>query len=678
MPYYYNYRWRRRRPRRYWRRRIKRPFRPRLWRRRHRWVRKRKLKRIRISQYQPHYIKRLNITGTYPLILATRQRLSNNLNCYLDSIAPHEVPGGGGFSICNFSLYSLYQEHLQLHNWWSTSNENMPLIRFLGCTVTLYRQANLDYLFYYRNSYPMTASLTTYQSTNPQAMLLTKRVRIMACKQHNKNKKPYKKIHIKPPAQLQNKWYFQREIAQVPLVQFITTACSLDRMYLNSSSISTTLGFTTLDSNGFMQRFMKENTTTPYMPLTGQLMFAGENGTTIQNMLLGNCILLGTVTNATEGTMIKSVPEKEIPKDWGTNFGTISKRLYGAYMNSQHWGNPFMPHWFHGDLRIVITNKTIKDLCIQFKSCTIENAKLSENFVKKTQKYQELKYNPFADKGAGNILYLLPINSHVHSYGWEPPTDKDVICKDLPLNVLMWGYLDFQRKCKEYNDIDTTCVCVFQSPYVSPPGHCKFLIPLDQDFLNGNSPYFDEGRKTTSDYYNWHPKVRFQMQTINAIACSGPATTKLPPQVSVECHLKYKFRFKIGGEPAPMSILKNPEEQPEWNIPNNLLQTTSLQNPTAPFEHLLWKFDERRGVLTKRAAKRITRDIQTETNILPIAETATWCPTTLNKDQETPETTSSEEEETSTTEERLHQQRRKQKLLRKLINRMLLRLTTLQ
>nr|UGV36881.1 MAG: ORF1 [TTV-like mini virus] len=678
MPYYYNrYRWRRRRPRRFWRRRFRRPFQRKFWRRRH-WVRKRKLKKIRLSQYQPHYIKRLTITGTYPLVLSTKERLSNNLNCYLDSIAPAEVHGGGGFSICNFSLYSLYQENLQLRNWWSTSNDNMPLIRFLGCTVTLYRQAHLDYLFYYRNTYPMTASLTTYQSTNPQAMLLTKRTRIMACKTHNKNKKPYKKIRIRPPAQLQNKWYFQKEIAQVPLVQFITTACSLDRMYLNSTSISSTLGFVTLDTNGFMQRFLKANTTAPYQPLTGQLMFAAPNGKEVKDILLTQIILLGSVEEATEGTMIGAVPPTlSCPTDWQVT-SNIAKKLYTAYNQSKYWGNPFMPHWFYGDQRILITNQTIEQLCKQYKNSTESDCKLTSGFVIKEQKYQQLRYNPFADKGVNNILYLLPIDSHVHSYGWDPPTDKDVVCRDLPLNVLLWGYLDFQRKCKEYNDIDTKCICVFQSPYVSPPGHCKFIVVLDDDFLHGNSPYFDEGRKTTSDYQNWHPKVRFQVRTLNAIACSGPATTKLPDDISIECHLKYRFHFKIGGEPAPMSVLKNPEDQPQWNIPNNFLQTTSLQNPTAPFEHLLWKFDERRGELTKRAAKRITENLQSETNLLPIAETATWCPTTLSKDQETSETTSSEEEETSTTEERLQQQRRKQKLLRKLINRMLLRLTTLE
>lgn len=140
--------------------------------------------------------------------------------------------------------------------------------------------------------------------------------------------------------------------------------------------------------------------------------------------------------------------------------------------------------------------------------------------------------------------------------------------------------------------------------------------------------------------------------------------------------MKYKFRFKIGGEPPPMSVLKNPDEQPTYTIPNNLLQTTSLQSPTTPFEYLLWNFDERRGELTKKAAKRITQNIQTETNVLPITESATWCPATIRKTQDPSETSSSEEDQTLTTEERLLQQRREQKLLYKLIKRQLLRLTT--
>ncbi len=84
---------------------------------------------------------------------------------------------------------------------------------------------------------------------------------------------------------------------------------------------------------------------------------------------------------------------------------------------------------------------------------------------------------------------------------------------------------------------------------------------------------------------------------------TGPNTIKLPDNISCEAHMKYKFIFKIGGEPAPMSILVDPQNQPNNTFPNNLLQTTSLQNPTTPVEHFLWRFDERRGQITKKDCK---------------------------------------------------------------------------
>ncbi|BAA93595.1 ORF1 [Torque teno mini virus 9] len=683
MPFYKRWRrWRwRRRPRRLWRRRFRRPLYRRFWRRKYR-VRKRKLKYLPLRQWQPHYINKLKVQGWYPLAISTKDRLSNNLNLYLESIAPHYLHGGGGFTICNFSLMTLYQENLVCRNWWTKGNENMPLIRYLGCEITLYRQAELDYMVYVHNSYPMSANLLTYQSTCPQVMLMNNRTRIMPCKRYNRNKKPYKKFFVKPPSQLQNKWYFQKELSNVPLMQVMATTCSLDRMYLSSSSVSTTMGFVSLDTNGFMERYMKDNGTSPYSPLTGQIIFAAPNGEElITNIPLGQCILLGTVTDYTTGTQLSSINlhtgALTPPSTWGT-YKTASTAIYNAYYQHKYWGNPFFTNWFHGDQRMVATGKTLKELCDLYKNDDLNTAKLNKGFIFKEQKWVELRYNPWADKGKGNMVYLLPINEHQHSYGWAPPTNKDVITQDLPLNILLWGYLDFHRKAKTYNDIDTTCILVIKSPYLHPKGQITFAVPLDQEFLDGSSPYFTEGHKTQSDQQYWHPKVRFQTRTVNAIACTGPGTTKLPPDISTEIHMKYKFRFKIGGEPAPMSVLKNPDDQPTYTIPNNLLQTTSLQSPTTPFEYLLWNFDERRGELTKRAAKRITQNIQTETNVLPITESAAWCPTTYRKTQDPSETSTSEEDETLTTEEKLLQQRREQKLLHKLIRRQLLRLTTLE
>lgn len=202
-------------------------------------------------------------------------------------------------------------------------------------------------------------------------------------------------------------------------------------------------------------------------------------------------------------------------------------------------------------------------------------------------------------------------------------------------------------------------------------------MPLDYDFLNGNSPYRPPGNITPSDQHNWHPKVAFQTRSINTIASCGPATIKLPKDTSCEGHIRYRFHFKVGGQPPPMSILKNPSEQTKYPIPNNFVETPSLQSPATPIEQLLWSFDERRQTLTKTATKRITEYKEPETSLLQITDPSSSCPTALYKEKETSETETEEEEE-APIQEQLNKQRRKQKLLRQQIKLLLNRLINIE
>nr|UGV37495.1 MAG: ORF1 [TTV-like mini virus] len=670
MPYWRTWRRYRYRPRRRWLRRryTRRPFQRRLWRRRRRTVRKRKLKKIKIHQWQPQYIRKLKVVGYEPLFLSNAERLTNNFTCYKDSTAPYHFPGGGGFSIMNFTLNALYEKHLVLQNWWTNSNDNMPLIKYNGCTIYLYKEAEFDYLFQYNRAYPMHATLFTYTSTHPQAMLLHKHTKKILCKRNNRNKKPYIRLNLKPPTQFSNKWYFSNELANFSLLQTLATSCSLDRMYTSSTSISTTMGFVSLDTTGFQNHYFTDWGTQGYYPRQNELLFAVTNGDPdVQKINIEDLIYLGDCKNYVEGTEIKHIPTtgQTFPQQYNTD---TQKKLYLAKTKSTYWGNVFKSSFFWGDQRVITTNKTWDDILKHYTS----NKNLGEGWTEKTTKTVQCRYNPYHDKGKGNIAYLLPINSVNHNLEWGPPTDKNVITENLPLYTMLWGYLDYNRKCKEYQDIDTKCILVFQSPYVQP-NTIKFFVPLDQNFLDGTSPYRPLNNITPSDYYNWHPKVAFQVQSVNNICISGPAVTRLPKDVSVEAHMGYTFYFKVGGSPPPMSVLTKPDEQPQYPIPNNFLQQPSLQSPAIPIEQLLWSFDERRGYVTKKAIQRITDYKQPETSLLSITDTNSYTPT-LQEAQETSETSSSEEEETSL-QKKLDIERRKQKLLRKRINQLLNRLT---
>nr|UGV37591.1 MAG: ORF1 [TTV-like mini virus] len=668
MPYwrtYYRRGWKTRR-RRYWRRRSRYPFRRRFWRRRQYRVRKKKLKSIKLKEYQPHFIRKLLIKGTYPVFLTTNERLTNNMTCYLESIAPHDYPAGGGFSICNFSLKMLYDENIIARNVWTKGNENMPLIRYRGVTITLYSQPEVDYLFYYHNAYPMQASYLTYLSTHPQIMLQTKHVKIMRCRKHSKNKKPYKKFFVRPPSQMQNKWYFQYDLATIPLLQTMTTVCSLDRAFLKADALSTTIGFYSLDTTEIENHLFTQVGTQHYMPQHNETIFLAPGATPgkpITNIKIGDLICLGQVDFNQPGTEIKHIPN--------TSASSTKDKIRVAMTQSGYQGNPFYKEPLNPDTVIVKTTKTYSELIYNNDSDYLKNT----DFSYKKNYIINCRYNPFADKGKDNKVYLLKITGGPHTDSWEPPTEPELVWKDLPLWLLHWGYLDFQKKCGTQSQIDTNSVFVIYSKYITPQTN-KFYVPLDFNFIHGYSPYEHEILEPSDTRY-WHPKVRYQVQTINKIGTTGPFTLKIPDRNSCEGHIGYKFHFKLGGEPAPMSISIDPTKQPKYNIPSNLLQTTSLQSPTTPIEYYLYKFDERRGELTKKATERIQKDFEPEKTFLSITDPSTQCPTTF-KQKETTSESSTEEEEQAPLETQLLHERRKQRLLRKRINLLLNRLTNIE
>lgn len=597
------------------------------------------------------------------MALATTERTSNNLNLYLETAASHYLPGGGSFSIDNFSLESLYKEHMILRNVWTSSNDNLPLVRYMGCTMYLYRNATADWLFFYNNQYPMKADLTMYQSCQPYIMLLNNKTIVIPCKQYNRNKKNYVKIRIRPPTLMQNNWYFQRKFSDIPILQTMSTLCSLDRMYTSATAISTTIGFYTLDILYWQNHQFTQQPTSGYFPKQDAIIFGLENGDIdISNKKLENLIFLGNTDDYTLGTPAKHVPE-DTKSPQLTN--TLQKKLSKMRQDKQYWGNPFITDYFNGHRTMLTTNMNWNTL-IQYAK---DNTTCGNKFQKLSSPYFEVRYNPYKDKGIGNKIYMLPIYTSENQYNWTSTiADKESIAQDLPLWVLFHGYLDFHRKWAQIQSIDTKHIVVIYSTYMQPTDK-HYFVPLDWDFINGTSPYRPEHERTPSDTHFWHPKTSFQLQSINNIVQSGPATIKLPKDISAECKIKYKFSFKFGGSPAPMATIKDPDDQPQFITPSNILQTTSLQNPTQPLQYYLSSFDERRGMLTKKAAKRISEYKETETSVIPITETSCspWGPP--YQETQTPDTSDTEEEETP--QEAIKRLRKEQHLLRHRINKLL-------
>lgn len=653
MPYYYyrqpwrRYRWfRPRRTRRFIRRR---------WRKRryYRGVRKRKLNQITVKEWQPITIRKTIIRGWYPAFLTNRHRIGNNLTKYIDSIAPTHYDGGGGFAITQFTLNGLYELFIKAQNWWTQSNCWLPLIRYFGCQFTFYRSENYDYVVHIHRCLPLKATDELYMSSQPYIMLLSKKCIRIHCKKNSKSKKPYKKVFVKPPTQYTNKWMFQAEMCNQPLVIVQTTACSFDRLYLAADWQSTTVGFISLNTQSFILHNWNTPPTTGYHPQNKQYLYGTQNGQSDpNNEPVTNLIYLGVTKNMSTGVPIK-------------NWEGLSKLSTTDTM----WGNPFIPHYFSQEGGLFISDKSPNEVKQHYEKqqskLTTDTVKTSTIFTpKSTPNYIYCRYNALADKGTGNKIYI--VSNTLEQTPWQPPTSPKLIRSDLPLWTIGFGYLDWQKTLNETIKIDTDKVLVIQSPYITPK--LAYYVPLDESFIDGNSPHKDN--ITDYDEQHWYPKVAFQMESLNTIISAGPGTVKLPKESSAEGHYSYKFIFKLGGCPPPMDKICNPINQPVYPVPNNQQPSTSLQSPGTAIQTFLYNFDERRGQITSKAAKRIKKDYETESTIVPLAGTS-WMDVPASPQTTPSQTPPDSEEEEETLHLQLRQLRRKQKLLRSRILQLL-------
>nr|UGV39115.1 MAG: ORF1 [TTV-like mini virus] len=648
--------WRRRYPRRrrYWRRRPFRSIYRRAWRtkrwRRHRRVRKRlKLPSIFVQQYQPPHIRKLTITGTIPLFACTSETLSHNFAMYFYETAPTHYPTGGGFNIIRFNLQALYQLHQKAICYWTQSNDTYPLIKYSGAKIKLYSSEHVDYIANYHNCLPMETTLDTYQSTHPTIMQLNNRHKIVRCRKNRPNKKPYTLLKIRPPSQLQKQWYFQKELATTPLFMIMVTAMSLDRYYMGSKSLSTSIGFKSLNTKIFQFHNWKSQGIQMYAPKQDIYLYALENGhTNIKDEPVVNLIALGQTKHIGPGkTILQTRKNNEDLKTTFTRYST----------DSTYWGNPFDPKYLTDKHTVYYSSKDIHALLIKYTSQSTFTAttKIGDAVM---QTFTEdlvidCRYNPYTDY-SDNHVFLEPINNQ-QQIPWRQPTDKHLEAGPYPIWLSTWGFTDWQKnRLKAATQLDYVLVII--SNHIIP--QIQTYIPLDEDFLHGRSPFGEpESKATINDQTHWQPKLRFQERTVNTIASSGPATLKLPPETAAEAHLTYKLYFKIGGCAPDTKTIDNPSTQPTWTLPGNLSHQPSLQSPSMPLESFIYNFDKRRDYLTKRATDRLLSISPTKTTLYDFTEQNLLHQRTS---QETSTEDSEEEAEKETLLRLIQRQRHKQ------------------
>ncbi len=474
---------------------------------------------------------------------------------------------------------------------------------------------------YYREE-PKKAGKYWYPSFHPIQLILEKnRVIVPSMQTKPLKRKNYKKIWIHPPKLFKSEWYFQQHIANYPLVYFVATACSLQHMFLSSKAANSNVTVATLNTNFWKKpAFQYTAGDEGYFPKEGVYIYGLRNGTIgdLKDELKKNVIYLG---------------------DTHYNFpgNPIGIKQFSNYTKDQ-WGNPFYFEYLNL-IRTVFLSSSPKT----FLSNVQANDKIGESAIKKQEPMlYYARYNPYKDKGDGNMAYWLSV-SDVTKNNWEPPSDEDLIISGYPFWLMLWGWEDYTKKLGKISQIDDNYVLVLRSKYLSEG--LPAYVPLSESFINGRATWDRDAEYiSTYDQRNWFPKWKFQKEAINNILMSGPGVCKGENTQSIQAFLQYQFYFKWGGDPATMEKIADPNSQPTTTIPSEFNLQNEIINPQTSLENYIYKWDVRRDILTQAAQQRIsesptndysmfTDGIQTTTDV-PLQKTSQ-----KKKTQETQEET---------------------------------------
>nr|UHS18220.1 MAG: hypothetical protein [Gammatorquevirus sp.] len=583
MPFW----WRRRR--KPWFRRFKYKTRKRFRRRRRRFPRRRryrkltrrrrkrkvrrKLQKITLKQWQPECIKKCKIIGFSCLVLGANGR---QMYCYTnvaDQYTIARAPGGGGFGCELINLKWLYDQYTAHNNVWTKSNEYTDLVRYTGCTITVFRHAYVDFIFQYSLQGPFTLNKYTYPQLQPQNALLAKHKRIILSRQNAPNKKQAVKIKIKPPKLMSTKWFFQKDFCDYALVQICASACSLS--------------FPRIQPNA-------QNQIITLYALNPSFYF--------------NSNWLATSIEGYRNISTQSFPLyfdhniKGIPTPYELNPNNIPATVELPYRTDKYLYTTSYKYGFFSP-QVMTATKVYTDKDHPDKT-KIANLPLIV-----------LRYNPNTDDGYGNEIYLTSI--HKGHYD-KPSVTPDYMFPGVPLWMGLYGYGNYLIQSSKDKGLLTTHMFILKSRSLHPLSQATkdvYYPIINTDMAFGKLPY-DE-YITTAKKNAWYPTGEMQDDALNNIVMTGPFQPKFNNMTNStwELDYKYKFFFKWGGPYTADPVAEDPCKKGTFPTLSALQQTIQVKNPEklSP-ESILHQWDFRRGIVTATALKRMSENLETDTS----------------------------------------------------------------
>nr|UHK05734.1 MAG: ORF1 [Torque teno midi virus] len=559
----YPYRNRRYKKRRFQRRRkYRRP--PRRRRRRRKKVRRKK-QTLLVRQWQPDSILNCKIKGYQSLIWGCQgtQGMCYTVDMY--DYVRARYPGGGGFCAQLFSLQYLYDQYRLRNNIWTASNEYKDLCRYIKVYITFYRHPKLDFVITYNRQPPFEIDKFTYMNYHPYMLLQQRKKIILKSKSTNPKGKLTKRVLIKPPKQMLNKWFFQQQFTNYDLLLLTASVCSLQYPRIACCNENRMITLYCINT-----RFYQDSTWAhtlsgtdyykPY-PLIPKLIFKSKID---NNFDIRKYIETAEQHETTSGCYYRSINKDK---------GWFSPRILQA---------------------TEITNGTVP-----YKPLPLILA----------------RYNPEVDDGKNNRVFLTSVYSGHFS---TPTLSEDFIIEGKPLWLAFWGFYSF-IKHKKTTGVFPLHMFAVQSPYIhtsqTETPNITYAF-IDKPFLDGKYPY--DTPITNTEKTLWYPTTDWQLQTINAICSAGPYVPKLDNQTegTWELPIHYSFHFKWGGPQITEKPVDDPSKKNKYDVPDSIKQAIQVYDPSKNIAATMFHdWDYRRGCITSTAIKRMQQNLPTDSSL---------------------------------------------------------------
>nr|UGV42914.1 MAG: ORF1 [Torque teno virus] len=563
-------RWRLRRPRRrraaFRRRRGRRRVRKRRgrWRRTYRkWRRGRKRRkhkrRLVLTQWQPAFIRRCYIVGFLPLIICGENTSARNFATHSDDLISNG-PYGGGMTTTKFTLRIMYDEHLRHLNYWTVSNEDLDLCRYLGGTFYAYRHPTVDFIIQIHTSPPFLDTPLTGPSIHPGMLMLTKNKILIPSLKTRPNKKHKVKIRFRPPKLFQDKWYPQSELCDTTLLTVFATACDLQFPFGSPLTNNICVNFQVLGSvykrhlsilpeklsaakehfktNLFsiLQYYDTFQTIAQIKPSATQSDFT-PSWADIQNK---------TALNATGTNQSSANDTWYLGKAYTTQVTTAAEKVRQKYLKATRQALPALA--------------TVGDEMLEYHTGIYSSIFLSagRSYFETLGAYTDVIYNPLVDKGIGNKVWLDPLSKEDAVLNRK---QAKVLIEDIPLWSALFGYTEFAAKYTGDSAITANYRLTIRCPYTDPMlvdrnNEDQGFVPYSKNFGNGKMPGGSANVPLTMRI-RWYPILFHQLEWLEEMVQSGPFAYRGDEKNCVLA-IKYIFRWKWGGNPVSHQIVRNP------------------------------------------------------------------------------------------------------------------------